>query len=58
MCAASVDWITFSGLSFIVLLSAIMVVFLIVYFSKEIAKLDIERKEVIDYLKEQDNKID
>ena len=36
MCAATVDWITFSGLIFIVLLSIVLIAFLIIEFSKTV----------------------
>ena len=61
MCAATVDWITFSGLIFIVLLSVILIAFLIIEFSKTISLFTKDKaigKETVEYLKELDEQLD
>jgi len=61
MCAATVDWITFSGLIFIVLLSVILIAFLIIEFSKTISLFTKDKtigKEAVEYLKELDEQLD
>lgn len=61
MCAATVDWITFSGLFFIVLLSAILITFLIIEFSKTVSLLTKDKtigKDTVEYLKELDEQLD
>lgn len=62
MGASTIDWVTFSGLVIILLIGFILLLFLILEIPNNLASLPRNRKKigerVIDYLKEQDKKID
>ncbi len=62
MAGETIDWVTFSGLVIILAIGFILLLFLILEIPSFIQSLPSNRKKisesVVDYLKEQDKKID
>ncbi|MHA1156043.1 MAG: hypothetical protein ACTSQK_08035 [Candidatus Heimdallarchaeota archaeon] len=62
MAGEAIDWVTFSGLVIILVIGFVLLLFLILDIPSFIASLPSNRKKitesVVDYLKDQDKKID